>query len=137
MHGHGLKPNLRLGLLTMDDIRTWVLEALAAKNPPTAVFSLNHRTSVYLLEVLAEQKIRVPEELAIIGFDDFDLAGVVSPPLTTVAQFPVELARRSMALLMTGIHEAKSGLVNSPAKVMLPTRLIIRSSCGPHGVPEP
>jgi LacI family transcriptional regulator len=87
---------------------------------------------MYLLGVLAEQKIRVPEEIALIGFDDFDLAGVVSPPLTTVAQSPVELARRSMALLMTGIYKVKLGAVNSPAKVMLPTQLIVRSSCGPH-----
>jgi LacI family transcriptional regulator len=132
IHAHGLKPMLTLGLLSAEDVRRWLLEVMAKKDRPTAVFSLNHRTSVFLLQMFAEQKIRVPEDMAMIGFDDFDLAGVVSPPLTTVAQSPVELARRSMGLLMTGIHEVQSGIPNTPAKIMLPTKLMIRSSCGPH-----
>lgn len=134
MHAHGLKPQVTLGLLTIDNVRQWLLQAIAAKNAPTAVFSLNHRTSVYLLQLFAELKIKVPETMAMIGFDDFDLSGVVSPPLTTVAQSPVELARRSMALLMSGIQDVKSGIPPSPAKIMLPTRLMVRSSCGPHEV---
>ena len=132
MHAHGFKPQITLGLLTLDQVRQWLVQAMAGKNAPTAIFSLNHRTSVYLLQLFAELKIEVPETIAIVGFDDFDLSGVVSPPLTTVAQSPVELARSSMALLMAGIQDVKSGVPSSPAKVMLPTRLMIRSSCGPH-----
>lgn len=132
MHAHRLKPQLKLGLLTHEDVCVWLAETMASKNRPTAIFSLNHRTSVFLLQEFAAQKIRVPEDMAVIGFDDFDLAGVVSPPLTTVAQSPVELSRRAMGLLMTGIHDAKAGVATSPAKIMLPVKLIVRSSCGPH-----
>ena len=132
MHAHRLKPHLKLGLLTLQDVRVWLSETMTSKHRPTAIFSLNHRTSIFLLQEFATQKIRVPEDMAVIGFDDFDLANVVSPPLTTIAQSPVELSRRAMALLMTGIHDAKTGVVNSPAKVMLPVKLMIRSSCGPH-----
>jgi LacI family transcriptional regulator len=132
MHGSGLKPQVTLGLLTLEDVRKWLTEALATKTAPTAVFSLNHRTSVFLLQALNEQKIRIPEEIAIVGFDDFDLAGVLSPPLTTVAQSPVELARRSMSLLLAGIQGAKLGEASTAAKILLPTRLIVRASCGPH-----
>lgn len=136
MHSHHLKSTmgLGLGLLTLDDIRKWLAETLAGKMPPTAIFSLNHRTSIFLLQALAEQKVRVPQDIALVGFDDFDLANIVSPPLTTVAQNPVELTRRAMGLLMIGIQDAKSGAVTSPAKIMLPTRLMVRSSCGPHEV---
>ena len=132
IHAHGLKPQITLSLLTIEDVRQWLLQAMAGRNAPTAVFALNHRTSVYLLQVFAELKIKVPETMAIIGFDDFDLSNVVSPPLTTVAQSAVELARRSMSLLMSGIQDVKSGTPSSPAKIMLPTKLMIRSSCGPH-----
>ena len=132
IHSHRLKPLMGLGLLTLDDIRKWLAETMAGKTPPTAMFALNHRTSIFLLQALAEQKVRVPQDVALIGFDDFDLATIVSPPLTTVAQAPVELTRRAMGLLMTGIQDAKSGIVNAPAKILLPTRLVVRASCGSH-----
>lgn len=132
MRTSDLEPQLALSLLAFEDVRKWLTEVLARNNRPTAVFSLNHRTSVYLLQALAEAKVRIPEEMAVVGFDDFDLAGILSPPLTTVAQSPAELARRSTALLFSAIHEAKNGATPAPAKILLPTKLMIRQSCGLH-----
>jgi LacI family transcriptional regulator len=132
MHIAGLKPKIKLALLTLDGVREWLSDALMSKNKPTAIFSLNHRTSMFLLQALMERKVRIPADMAVIGFDEFDLAAVVSPPLTTVSQSAVELAQRSMGLVMEGIREARAGAPSSPAKIMLPTKLLIRSSCGPH-----
>ncbi|AEU37016.1 LacI family DNA-binding transcriptional regulator [Granulicella mallensis] len=132
MNAAGLKPNIALGLLTLDGIREWLTEVLASKNKPTAIFSLNHRTSIYLLQALAEQKLRIPQDMAIVGFDDFDLASIITPPLTTVAQSPVELARRSMGLLLERIQKTHDGIESSPAKILLPVKLMVRASCGPH-----
>jgi LacI family transcriptional regulator len=67
-----------------------------------------------------------------VGFDDFDLASVMSPPLTMVAQSPVELTRRSMSLLLERIRDAQTGEGFSPAKIVLPVKLVIRQSGGPH-----
>ena len=132
MNSSGLKPQVAVGLLTLDDIRQWLVEILASKNRPTAIFSLNHRTSVFMLQALREQDIRIPDDMALVGFDDFDLASVITPPLTTIAQSPVELARRSMVLLLERINGAKDGLPSPPAKILLPVKLMIRASCGPH-----
>jgi LacI family transcriptional regulator len=132
MQSSHLKADISLGEITLDSIRQWVATAMTKKDRPTAIFALNHRTSSFLLQALAEKKIKVPEEMALLGFDDFDLASVVTPPLTTVAQSPVDLARRAMALLMERIQNDKAGTETVPAKIMLPTRLIIRKSCGPH-----
>jgi LacI family transcriptional regulator len=132
MHAAKLKPQTSFGLETLDNVRHWLSAALASKTPPTAVFSVNHRTSIFLLQAIADMKLRIPEDIALIGFDDFDLAAVLNPPMTTVAQSPVELARRSMALLLEGIQGMQSGVTNTPAKVLLPAKLMIRSSCGAH-----
>jgi LacI family transcriptional regulator len=71
--------------------------------------------------------------LAPVGSDDFDLADVVTPPLTTVAQSPVELARRAMGLLLERIQNQQQGASGaSQAKILLPAKLMIRGSCGPH-----
>ncbi|SNT35633.1 transcriptional regulator, LacI family [Granulicella rosea] len=132
IHGAKLKPQTAFGLSTLDDVRNWLTAALAGKNRPTAIFSVNHRTSIYLLQALSELKLRIPEDMALIGFDDFDLAAVLNPPLTTVAQSPVELARRAMGLLLAGIQGMQNGVSSSPAKILLPAKLMIRASCGPH-----
>ena len=131
----GLKPQFATNLSSLDAVRHWLADALSAKTPPTAIFSLNHRTSAFILQSLSERKIRIPEDMALIGFDEFDLAAIVSPPLTTVAQSPVELTRRSMTLLFEGIQKTHDGVVSSPAKVLLPVKLMVRGSCGPHHPP--
>ena len=85
-----------------------------------------------MLQALRERQLKIPQDMALVGFDDFDLAAVVSPPLTAIAQSPVELARRSMTLLLERIQGANEGTRSSPAKILLPVKLMIRSSCGPH-----
>lgn len=132
MNSAGLKPQLITGLKTIDEMRRWVTETLKSKTRPTAMFSLNHRTSSQLLQVFAEHNVRIPDDMAIIGFDDFELANIVSPPLTTVAQSPVEITRRAMALLFEGIQKTHDGVPSDPAKILLPVRLMVRSSCGKH-----
>jgi LacI family transcriptional regulator len=81
---------------------------------------------------MAEQKLRIPEDFALIGFDDFDLATVIAPPLTTIGQSPVDLARRAGKLLLERIQEVRDGKESAPAKIMLPATLIVRESCGKH-----
>ncbi|HEY4356442.1 MAG TPA: LacI family DNA-binding transcriptional regulator [Acidobacteriaceae bacterium] len=128
----GQKPQIALGLLTMDAVRSWLETVLATKTPPTAIFALNHRTAIFCLQVLTEKGIKIPEQMALVGFDDFDLATVVKPPLTTVAQSPVELARRSMHLLLERIQGQRGDSEHEPAKILLPAKLMIRESCGHH-----
>jgi len=130
MHAAGLKPMLSLGIGTMESTRKWLQTALKSNERPTAVFALNHRTATHLLRLLSEMGIAVPQEMAIIGFDDFELSSIVSPPLTTVSQFPPELARRAMALLFDRIGDHKRGADFIPAKIVLPVSLAIRASCG-------
>ena len=132
MNYRGLKPQVVFGLDTLDHVRKWVSESMTSKNRPTAIFSLNHRVSVFALQALAEHKLRIPEDVAVVGFDDFDLASIVSPPLTTVSQSPVDLARRSMGLLLERIQGTKEDVSSAPAKIMLPVKLVVRASCGTH-----
>ena len=132
MTSSGLKPQLAFGLSTLDDVRRWVAGIWASKSRPTAIFAINHRTSVSMLQALKERELKIPGDMALLGFDDFDLAGVVSPPLTTIAQSPVELARRSMNLLLDRLHTSKDGAPSPPAKILLPVRLMVRASCGLH-----
>jgi LacI family transcriptional regulator len=130
MQGARLRPRIAIGMKTLDDVRAWLDEDLASKTRPTAIFSLNQRTSAFLLQALVERNIAIPKEMAMVGFDDFDLAPVLK--LTTVAQSPVELARRSIQLLLGSIRRNKTEEAHEPAKILLPVHLIVRGSCGGH-----
>jgi LacI family transcriptional regulator len=131
MHEVALTSQIATSLRAPDDVRRWLNEALVSKSRPTAIFSLNHRTSGFLLEALREHNIKIPDKMAIIGFDDFFLANVGTPQITTVSQSPMDLARRSMDLLLGRIRDKGTGEYY-PVKIMLPTHLIVRDSCGVH-----
>jgi LacI family transcriptional regulator len=132
MLSHGLRSEVFMKITDADAATAWLKGNASRTDRSTAIFSTNYRTSVFLLRALSEQKIRVPHDVALIGFDDFDLATVIAPPLTTVGQSPVDLARRAARLLLDRIQEARDGIESSPEKIMLPATLIIRDSCGAH-----
>jgi LacI family transcriptional regulator len=132
MLSHGFRPEVSMKITDLEAALVWLELNASRTDRSTAIFSTNYRTSVFLLRALSEKKIRIPHDVALIGFDDFDLATVIAPPLTTVGQSPVDLARRAARLLMDRIQEAHSGVESAPEKIMLPATLIVRDSCGPH-----
>jgi DNA-binding LacI/PurR family transcriptional regulator len=70
--------------------------------------------------------LRVPEDLAVVGFDDLTLAAMTQPPLTTVAQPRTEVGVRAGHLLIDRIE----GLGSAARHIVLPTHLVVRESCG-------
>lgn len=112
------------GLRRSPDAAAAVTEILANPDPPTAVLASNDIVSVGVLAVL-------PSHVALVGFDDFVLAGRLDPPVTVISQDPVATGTTAAHLLFARIHGD-----SSPARtVTLPTQMIIRGSGeipGPH-----
>jgi len=91
-----------------------------------AVFSGDDDAAIGALEALQQHGLKVPEEIAVIGFDDLGFAPFLNPPLTTV-RAPTETVGRMAAERLFAILE------NQPANestVILPTEIIYRRSCG-------
>ncbi len=90
-----------------------------------AVFSGDDDAAVGVIAALADNNLRVPEDIAVVGFDDQRLSAFLTPPLTTV-RAPTESVGRLAAEQLFGVLEkhATSGVT------LLPTELIIRRSCG-------
>lgn len=91
-----------------------------------AVFAASDITARGALQALQEAGARVPDDVAIVGFDDLPTAVQVTPPLTTVRQ-PIEEKGARAAEILIGQIE---GTVPGPQQILLPTELIIRQSCG-------
>jgi LacI family transcriptional regulator, galactose operon repressor len=98
-----------------------------AKKPPSAVFCVNNVASLELLQVAALRKYRIPDNLAVIGFDDFKMATLLKPSLTVVRQPVVEMSQRAASILLNRLTTTAP---SSTATVILSTELIIRESCG-------
>ncbi|MCB9747754.1 MAG: substrate-binding domain-containing protein [Candidatus Omnitrophica bacterium] len=93
---------------------------LSLKARPTAIFAASDVMALELMDVAREMKIKIPEELSVIGFDDNPLSLTNSIKLTTVAQPIVEMGRLGAENLSL-ISRGKAGL---PVKVVLPTKLL-------------
>jgi LacI family transcriptional regulator len=92
---------------------------------PTAVFAANDLIAMGALIALREAGLTVPDDMAIVGFDDIPAARLVSPPLTTVSQFAEQLGRRAAEMLF----ERLSGVVTGGGRSeLMPHELIVRSS---------
>ncbi len=100
---------------------------LALPHRPTAVFVASDVVALGALQAAQAAGLRVPQNLAVVGFDDIPLAQHVAPPLTTVRlpaqHLGAEAARVLVEVLQSGVR---------PSPVLLPTTLVVRDSCGAH-----
>jgi LacI family transcriptional regulator len=99
---------------------------LGRGRPPTAIISGNNLMTIGTLRALREAGLRVPEDVALAGFDDLDWAEFSSPPLTVMAQPAQELGRIAVDLLVRRLKDPSK----APETIRLPPKLVIRASCG-------
>jgi LacI family transcriptional regulator len=102
-------------------------ELLARPVRPTAVFVGNDHMAIGVMSAVRESGLVVPDDLAIVGFDDISMARFTSPPLSTVRVNTALLGERAVELLM---RARRSGNPAVKQHELLPTSLAIRSSCG-------
>jgi LacI family transcriptional regulator len=93
---------------------------------PDAIVCANDQMAIGVLRALAAHRIRVPEDIAVVGFDDIFPASLCDPPLTTVHQSMRKIGERACDRLIERIADPAL----RPRVELLPTELVIRSSCG-------
>jgi LacI family transcriptional regulator len=77
---------------------------------PSAVFAANDMMALGAMVALREARLHIPDDIALIGFDATPYARLVTPPLTTVTQFPDRLGRRAAQMLLERLHgETQAG----------------------------
>ena len=109
---------------------------------PSAIFAANDQMAFGVLDIAAQQGLRVPDDLAVVGFDDHILSAYMQPPLTTVHQPFTEMGHKAMEILLslvtpsprTTTGQTKAVLSPSPMRedgplrLQLPTSLVVRAS---------
>lgn len=93
----------------------------------SALFAGNDTIAFGVMRALAEARLSVPEDVAIVGYDDIPLAAFANPPLTTMHSDPIGQAKASMQLLLAQLGGSPPS-DNTPYEIS--PRLVIRASCG-------
>jgi LacI family transcriptional regulator len=101
---------------------------LSLRPRPTAIVALSNFMTVGVLRALASGGVACPAELSVIGVDDLDLADIMSPRPTLIAQPILDMTRTAIALLL---EQVATGGAPSRQKRFFEPKLVERDSCGP------
>jgi LacI family transcriptional regulator len=100
---------------------------LALDERPTAIFASNDSMAIGAISALREAGVSVPEDVAVVGFDDIPIARYLSPPLSTVRVSISQLGERATRKLLDAIARKNQ---HEKSQEVLPTELVVRGSCG-------
>jgi LacI family transcriptional regulator len=116
----------KVDLRHMDDSRRQTHELLALPDRPTALFTGNALITLGTLTAIHEAGLRIPEDVALVSFDDVPWGQLLNPPLTAVSQPTYQLGKTAAELLVARIANP----TGPTTLVRLPLTLIVRESCG-------
>jgi DNA-binding LacI/PurR family transcriptional regulator len=114
------------GNFTYEEGRIAIHQLLEADSPPTAVLAANDEMAIGALDAALQRGLRVPADLAVIGFDDIQMAALTRPSLTTVHQ-PMQLLGEAAVRLLFERLQNPDVLARHE---LLETQLVVRQTCG-------
>ena len=135
MNNAGLQVEAHFDCMTQAIVTNLMKALWTRRNRPTALFTTNGLTTRYTLQALADLGLSIPKDMALIGFDDVDLAELMRPPLTIIRQPVTDLGRTAAELLFKRLDRTAEN--HSPQHITLPVELVLRSSCGCVGRLKP
>lgn len=98
---------------------------LKQNNIPTAIFAVSNLISLGAIRAIAEEGLKIPDDISMISFDDQPYSGFLSTPMTTVSQQSTQIGQIAIKLL---IDQIESNRQLDPKGIFLPTKLIVRDS---------
>jgi DNA-binding LacI/PurR family transcriptional regulator len=129
LNAAGIKPDdkvVKIGNFKIESGYRLAVDFINSAQPPTAIFAANNLMTLGALRAMREHNIRIPEDMALVGFDDMPWSGDLYPPLTAVSQPTYELGQETVQLLVRRLVDPDAPL----RTVTLQPRLIVRESCG-------
>ena len=129
---HGIEIDKELmhdGNATSEEARWSAQKLFALKDRPTAIAAGNNLATIGVMKAVHDAGLRVPDDLALIGFDDFEWADCFEPRLTVIAQPSDMIGQRAAELLAARIKTPDA----PPKSIRLAPTLVLRRSCGCKG----
>ena len=96
--------------------------------PPDGIFAASDVMAIGAMKAILDKGLRIPEDVAVVGFDDIDYAQLLTPSLTTIRQNRADLAGAAVEALLKMLERPKE----APPVSVLPVELVVRESSAPH-----
>ncbi len=106
-----------------------IVDYLRQPERPEAIFATTDMLAIKIMSIICSLGLRVPEDVAVVGFDDVLMSGYTSPPLTTVRQPAEQIGRRSAEIIFSLIED-DGDEITLPIHERISGELIVRKSCG-------
>lgn len=106
-------------------------ELFSATPPPTALFCANDAVALGAMKRLRERRVRVPQDVSIVGFDDIETARQSEPPLTTISVPKRDISKAAVEYLMRTMKGPSRS--RAAENIVVPCQLVERESCSPPG----
>jgi LacI family transcriptional regulator len=134
MEDKGLEPLVDMSVRDYKSAEYAIESLLAAGQPPEAIFTLKNSTTIYAFETLRKLKVAIPKAIALLGYDDFELAATLRPSISVVQQPIEDIGRIAAEILFENLLKSGKGKSHGIQKhqdsVRLETKLVLRQSCG-------
>lgn len=111
----------------IDEGKELAYQLLDSKNPTDGIFCSQDLSAIGVMQAAREKGLKIPDDLAIIGFSNWQITTMTDPPLSTVDQPGYEMGRRAAELLLKEIESKEDEFVE-PQVITLPTKLLVRGS---------
>jgi DNA-binding LacI/PurR family transcriptional regulator len=118
---------IRQGGFEIVDGVTHTAELMKLSDPPTAIFALNDGMAIGVYHAAAQAGIRIPEDLSVVGFDDYPIDQWTTPPLTTIHQPLTEMGAAAARMVLNLVQD----VTPDHTRLELATKLVVRSSTAP------
>jgi len=133
-HGLPVSPELlRTGIPKKVVGYKLVGDLLDLADPPSAVFTGNNLLTEGALRAIHDRRLRIPDDIALVAFDELDWMALVKPALTVVTQPTYKLGQAAADLLLKRIE----GSAHAPQKIVFKPDLVVRQSCAHHPEEQP
>ncbi|MEL6945712.1 MAG: substrate-binding domain-containing protein, partial [Bacteroidota bacterium] len=112
--------------LQMEDGRLGVEHLLGLSKRPDAIFAASDYSALGAMQVLKEKSIKIPDEVALVGFADEPFAAIVEPKLSSVNQMSEQMGQFAAKIFLEHVKNESKEFI--PAKTVLTPQLIVRAS---------
>ncbi|MEL7341736.1 MAG: substrate-binding domain-containing protein, partial [Bacteroidota bacterium] len=129
-HNLPLDPQLVLDTvdISMEEGRQFARQLLQLPEKCDAIFCITDKVAIGTIDALKSEGVRVPEDILVAGFSDWQVSAVIDPPLSSVAQPSLEMGKQAMELLLKEINATKNNLDVQHQFIELTTQLKLRTS---------
>lgn len=135
-----LTPRIDFTLASQESTELAMKAYMHGTNPPDAIFAAHNLATISVFEALKSLRIKIPKKVALVGFDDFELASTLEPSITVVKQDIRLIVKKAAELLFDQLALKRHGpskaadRVDESGYLWVETELIVRSSCGCHPI---